>query len=189
MLDALIQADVELFRSLNHLSPGPVYDTFFRVVTLLGSGFLFGPVLLALYAYLRYRGRHPPSSWPKALLLALVLGGSVNTLIKITVDRDRPPLVEAADAISRGPELQRRSFPSGHTQAAFTWMMTLAFLSRKRKSLALAAFAATLVGYSRIVLGVHFPLDVTVGALIGTGSALIGTRLAQKPSSPGPSTG
>jgi membrane-associated phospholipid phosphatase len=58
-----------------------------------------------------------------------------------------------------------RSFPSGHTAAAF------AFATGAGRELAWAAPAlyalAALVGYSRVHTGVHYPLDVIVGALAG----------------------
>jgi membrane-associated phospholipid phosphatase len=58
-----------------------------------------------------------------------------------------------------------RSFPSGHTAAAF------AFATGAGQELAWAGpplyALAALVGYSRVHTGVHYPLDVIVGALAG----------------------
>ena len=58
-----------------------------------------------------------------------------------------------------------RSFPSGHTAAAF------AFATGVGRELAWAGpplyALAALVGYSRVHTGVHYPLDVIVGALAG----------------------
>ncbi len=60
-----------------------------------------------------------------------------------------------------------RSFPSGHTAAAF------AFATGAGRELAWAGpplyALAALVGYSRVHTGVHYPLDVIVGALAGLG--------------------
>ena len=63
------------------------------------------------------------------------------------------------------------SFPSGHTSAAFL-MATL--LSSYYPDLMPLLFAwASLVGLARVVLGVHFPTDTVIGALMGTSIALI----------------
>ena len=73
-----------------------------------------------------------------------------------------------------------RSFPSGHT-ATIACALTLVMLQfRKRKwgwGLALAGLA---IGSSRIVVGVHWPLDVAVGGLIGWAGAVAGTWVAHR---------
>ncbi|MEO8819293.1 MAG: phosphatase PAP2 family protein [Ginsengibacter sp.] len=59
------------------------------------------------------------------------------------------------------------SFPSGHTTSAFALVAILAFaLKNKKYAIPLVALGA-LVGYSRIYLGQHFLLDVTVGSFVG----------------------
>lgn len=63
------------------------------------------------------------------------------------------------------------SLPSGHTAAAFL-MATI--VSSFYPPFSIVAFSwASLVGLSRILLGVHFPSDVAIGAILGTGIASI----------------
>jgi undecaprenyl-diphosphatase len=62
------------------------------------------------------------------------------------------------------------SFPSGHTSAAFMVATLLAYFFP-----ALSVFLygwATLVGCSRVMLGVHFPTDILVGAILGISVAI-----------------
>ncbi|MEO1269340.1 MAG: phosphatase PAP2 family protein, partial [Myxococcota bacterium] len=68
--------------------------------------------------------------------------------------------------------LTKRSFPSGHAQYAFTWMVFMALLL-PQGAIPFVTLAC-LVALSRVVLGVHFPLDVVVGALCGTAFGWIG---------------
>jgi membrane-associated phospholipid phosphatase len=90
----------------------------------------------------------------------------VNALIKPLARRRRPDRAQALVPSARHVDMPRsRSFPSGHTAAAF------AFATGAGRVLPwagppLAALAA-LVGYSRIHTGVHYPLDVMGGALCG----------------------
>lgn len=66
------------------------------------------------------------------------------------------------------------SFPSGHTSSAFTFAMAIS-LVLKNKGVSIPAFIfAFLMGMSRIYVGVHYPTDVIVGAVVGILYALIG---------------
>ena len=68
-----------------------------------------------------------------------------------------------------------RSFPSGHTSAAFTLFCLVAILlPRPYRYWGVVFFIlALLIGYSRIYLAAHFFLDVYVGSIIGTIFTLI----------------
>lgn len=75
------------------------------------------------------------------------------------------------------------SFPSGHTSTAFAagivWLKLIPVKSLK----AVAVVQALLMGLSRMYVGVHYPSDVLMGALVGTLCAVIALKvekLAQK---------
>ena len=65
------------------------------------------------------------------------------------------------------------SMPSGHTSAAWFMCFWLAFLSKSVWSGILFALLAAGVGYSRVYLFQHFPVDTAVGAFVGTATSLI----------------
>jgi len=72
-------------------------------------------------------------------------------------------LVDAFDYSQIG----NNSFPSGHTASAFAIATVLALYYSKRIWQFGFLLAALLVGYSRIYLAYHFPIDILIGSLIG----------------------
>ncbi len=111
----------------------------------------------------------------RGMAAVAVTAAIVNLVIKPISRRARPD----REGASVPPDRQVRmpashSFPSGHTAAAF------AFATGAGRALPWTApplsLLATLVGYSRVHTGVHYPLDVIVGALCGVALATVSDR-------------
>ncbi|MEO8206375.1 MAG: phosphatase PAP2 family protein [Chthoniobacterales bacterium] len=66
---------------------------------------------------------------------------------------------------------QGRSFPSGHTANNFAFATVLALFYRRWGWLYF--FPALLVGYSRIYVGAHWPSDILISSLLGSGISLL----------------
>ncbi|HZQ65894.1 MAG TPA: phosphatase PAP2 family protein [Gaiellaceae bacterium] len=71
------------------------------------------------------------------------------------------------------------SFPSDHASVAFA--VAFAVLVFHRRLGVLLVVAAAGVGLDRILVGVHYPLDVAASVLVGLGSALLVTQLGRQP--------
>ena len=65
------------------------------------------------------------------------------------------------------------SMPSGHTSTAFATATSLSMAYPKWYVIVPSFAWASSVGYSRMHLGVHYPSDVFIGALVGSGSAYL----------------
>lgn len=102
-----------------------------------------------------------------ALASALAIGGSVLLfkVIKSLVSRPRP--YESWQGLtSLVPAPDKFSFPSGHTMTAFAVWAVLAEGVPVFGPIFLTM--ALLIGASRVFLGMHYPTDVLVGALLGS---------------------
>ena len=105
----------------------------------------------------------------QAVLLAFLIERPVYFVLKNGLKRNRPEAVLKNFHSIITPSDQF-SFPSGHTSAAF---MVATLLGYYFPPLMIPLYCwATLVGCSRVVLGVHFPTDILVGALLGICTAL-----------------
>ncbi|MDX6448754.1 MAG: undecaprenyl-diphosphatase [Gaiellaceae bacterium] len=67
------------------------------------------------------------------------------------------------------------SFPAGHAATAFAGATLLAYVWRRGTAFFL--LLASAIGYSRVYVGVHYPSDVLVGALLGVVVGLIGVAV------------
>jgi undecaprenyl-diphosphatase len=129
-----------------------------------GWGYLLVPVMLIWFDY-------PGASQFFALLLpALGAERLVYWLAKNSFRRRRPANIVPGYCSHIIPA-DEFSFPSGHTSAAFLFA-TAVVLVYGSLGLGLYIWAA-LVALSRVVLGVHFPTDTLMGALIGSTMALL----------------
>ncbi|MDK2977252.1 MAG: undecaprenyl-diphosphatase [Candidatus Marinimicrobia bacterium] len=112
----------------------------------------------------------------KLMFVGFCLEFPLYKLFKNSIKRRRP-INTFSHVISLVKPSDTFSFPSGHTATAF---MTAYLLSVLFPFITLGAFLwATLVGFSRVYLGVHYPGDILAGAFLGTGAAVISVRLLE----------
>jgi membrane-associated phospholipid phosphatase len=113
-------------------------------------------------------------------LVSLGLASAFANLVAKPLTTRRRPNREALAVLERRhvPMPRSSSFPSGHTASAFAFA-TGAGQAQPSLSAPLRALA-TLVGYSRVHTGVHYPADVLVGAFIGVSAAELAGRLLDR---------
>jgi undecaprenyl-diphosphatase len=119
----------------------------------------------------------------RATVLHLLVAIAVTALLvfaaKHGLGRSRPYLaVEGVRALGLPPP-HDPSCPSGHAAGSACFA---AFFADRRRPLrtALLAMGAALVALSRVVLGVHFPLDVAAGALVGSTVGLVAAQVSAR---------
>lgn len=162
----LIDLDRRLFLALNEL-----HSSWLDPVMVWVSGNI---IWIPLYVILLYHLFKLPRVHAVVAVLSIALGIALSdqltsSLMKPMFERARPtwdtelgPLVHTVNNYRGG----HFGFPSSHAANTFCAAMLLNLILQRRW-LPVLFFWAALVSYSRIYLGVHFPGDVTVGAILG----------------------
>jgi undecaprenyl-diphosphatase len=135
---------------------------------------IYGLVFLVAGIVLAVLWRRP---WLLVVLLAAdLLAVWLSLALRELIGRDRPPLVypEPRPLVTVP---HSGSFPSGHASASFACATVIAYASPR---LAVPAFVlAAAIAWSRVYVGVHFPLDVLGGAALGVLVSIALLRLAE----------
>lgn len=151
-----------MFNRLNHRR---LIRQFFSVISRLGDGVFWYTIILALpWIY-------PDSGWEVTAQMVItgLLSLILYKLLKTRTERERPCSV--SNQILQGmPALDQYSFPSGHTMHAVGFSFIL--LSHYPSWSPLILSFTGMVALSRLVLGLHYPSDVLVGAVIGCSIAV-----------------
>ncbi len=159
--------DWELMLFLNNLSPDAL-DPFWIVVTHTKHWLFLYPFLILIFFY--------KSSFQKGVLGSLFLFSSVGTahlfteLTKYLVQRPRPNMTqELMQGLKILYEPTNFSFFSGHASTSFAAIVFI-YLTLKSKFnyIGWLFIWPILFSVSRIFVGVHFPSDVIVGAMVGS---------------------
>jgi undecaprenyl-diphosphatase len=149
----------------------PAVRNFMRYVSLFGDWPLHAAVGLILLGLAWRRGSEEWTRIFLAMLLAMLLAGVADTVIKRTFPRARPSV--QTDTRWGGPRFSSKyqSFPSGHVGASAAFFGVL-LIARRRIGLVCLAFPI-LIGFSRMYLGAHYLSDVMCAAVLGIFCALV----------------
>jgi len=161
---SLPETDTLLFYLINRDLPNAFLDRVMPFVT--SHVFLVFLPLVILLAVKEKRKLVPALATG---LVAVALADAGSNILKEIFMRQRPcsALEHVHLLVGCG---RAYSMPSNHAANAFAFAVTLWFMLRSRLNPLLLA-AAALIGFSRVSVGVHYPSDVLVGALLGTGAA------------------
>jgi len=170
MLEGLLNIDRQVFVYLNNLgSPG--WDGFWMFMTNKWSSIPLY-ILLLILVYLKF-GLKKTLLLLVCIALLITTSDQLSNFFKIGVGRPRPCYDPDLSGIIRLVKAScggKYGYYSAHASNSFAIAVFFAHLFRKSyKILAwILIIWALVVSYSRIYVGVHFPLDVLSGALAGT---------------------
>ena len=171
--EAFVPYNAELFLKINSFN-NRWLDIFFLnflngvfVYNNLGTGWLVVPIFIHLLVSYR------------AYLVTFFVSFSLQIitikLLKSIFYQVRPTVIfEISEFHAMLPETQNYSFPSGDVAFAFSLAVVMWFAVYENKwLLALYILYPIIIMWQRIYIGVHFPVDVLAGAVIGTVCAII----------------
>lgn len=169
MIDQLIALDKELFLSVNQGMSNAFFDW---LMPILRNRFTWAPLYLFIIIFSVKNYKREGAMMIMALLLNFAISDSVSSkLVKNSVQRLRP----CNDIELREQMVQRvrcsggYSFTSSHAANHFAMavLLIILFYRRWKHVLWLALLWAASISFAQVYVGVHYPLDILAGALLG----------------------
>ena len=178
MFEEIIKWDHQLFQAINTGLSNGFFDW---LMPIMRDKYTWIPLYIGIifFAIKVYK--------VKGLYFVMFLTATVGiadfgsaSMIKPIFNRDRPcnEVAFQPQVISRVNCGSGKSFPSTHASDHFSMAIFLVMIFGKKWKYftAVAIFWATIICFAQVYVGVHFPIDVTVGALFGS---LIGFLIAK----------
>ena len=165
--------DIRLLRDVN-LNRSKSLDGTFNAITNSAGPVSFA-VPLVCWGIGRFSGNEKLEQQGVISGSAIILTVTVSYLTKYTVNRSRP--YKTYPDIQPFSSDNTPSFPSNHTSVAFSAATSFSLAYPRWYVIVPSYTWASVVAYSRLHLGEHYPSDVLAGAIIGAGSAFVCYKL------------
>jgi undecaprenyl-diphosphatase len=164
--------DSSLFLAINNISSNPDLAFAAFILTQFGSEIVIGLLGVSIYAMFKTK-----RNLTFVIFLAIIITDLTLFLLKSWYFRPRPYEVLSNVILPIGQD-QGSSFPSGHTARAFAFASVVVIRQGRRYSSIISL--AILVAISRMMLGVHYPLDVLGGALLGIFIGIMSVKIIKR---------
>ena len=163
MINKIVDIDKNLMIFLNKTLSNPIFDLLMPIITNQKFLTIIGIILIIYLGF--YAGKRG-----KITLIVLIFAAGISDavcaqIIKPWVGRIRPSheFIEYINLlVSKGGKW---SFPSNHAANSFAFATVLSYFYDKNKTMIFSI--ASIIAFSRVYVGVHYPLDIIFGSLLG----------------------
>lgn len=177
-IDTYITSQKDIFLKLNKILS--IYPNLAYNITYLGDAVVLFPFIF-IFLFIA------PKLW-EAILTSSLFTLITSAILKLIFEVPRPAAVidMKTFTIMGRPNILHTSLPSGHSMTAFMVISILlyAFMPKKTSNKILWSTLLILIGltigFSRVAVGAHYPVDVIIGCVLGYIMAIIGIRISTK---------
>ncbi len=178
MLDILLKIDNIIFQLININLNYPLFDSFFAFFHDFHKNLIFIIPLLTLWFFAIFKDKKRRLALVILIPLAIIITDQIGSYIKDYKLRDRPYMAIESNKINllvkvsqnedgsyKQTQSSQKSFPSNHSANIWALSLIVGYLYANTKKYFITL--AFLISLSRVYIGVHYPIDVIFGALMG----------------------
>ena len=178
MIDILLKIDSNLFYFINSKLSNPILDFIFVPIHKPQKNLFLIVLILLILCWYIYKHKKKALLIIMFLISGILITDQIGRTIKNIELRKRPYMTEKIIKIPNQIDIKKdqndnykennmakKSFPSNHAAniCFISFFLSYMYYNRRKYFITLAI----LVSISRVYIGVHYPLDIMVGALIG----------------------
>ncbi len=164
LMSALNNADVLLFYFINLNLQNPFFNFLMPIITNAGLYAFWIGICVTFALFGGEKGRN----MALVLVIAILLGYFSSEILKYIFARPRP--YDVLTGVHQLSLVESFSFPSGHATEVFIGCI---IIGKKYGYLIFFLLLAAMISFSRVYIGVHYPSDVLMGALLGVGISIL----------------
>ena len=191
MLDILLKIDNIIFQLININLNYPLFDSFFVFFHDFHKNLIFIIPLLTLWFFSIFKDKKRRLALVILIPLAIIITDQIGSYIKDYKLRDRPYMAIESNKINllvkvsqnedgsyKQTQSSQKSFPSNHSANIWALSLIVGYLYANVKTYFI--ILASLISISRVYIGVHYPLDIIFGAIIGISVSSLLIKIYQK---------